>query len=818
MKRSRFLPAFLLCLFVSAICDCAFAQEPPRKLRVVSGVVIDGDDKQPLRAAKVKVIGKKVGTLTSIDGRFQLTLVPGKYVLAFSMVGYETEKVEVDLTESNQEIKVLMRAPTYDAEEVAVFAEDPGVTLIKEALKRKKRQNDSLQSYRYMLYTKFVASTDSNTANRASGKVDTTIVSIFESYSKGYYKKPDKHYNVIVQRRQSANVPQSANFVVFGTNLNAYDDYIEILGQEVATPFHPDALDFYDFTLGKRIGSDSSRFIRRLFFKPKTNQRKLFEGYVDMDMDKNIPLQLEMKPNRAVRLPFDASLVYRQQFDEFENFYVMPVGMQIQSSAEAAVLFVISPRIDIDIETVAYDYRFNERFPDELFSRRRVDVSKDADKLDSSYWGTNAVLPLRPEETYAYRAIEIAQDNPDSAIGIVFFNRLIAPVARVIRFLNTRPFTGIDDLFHYNRVQGAYLGLGLEEKFWERFVASAAFGYGFADKRANYDIRFRYVLREREDLFLNLKLYRLLLRRDNPYVVGVPLITTLSLLNKNDYGDYYYGSGFELSGELGFGQLIYIQRDDFMHPTIFKLFFRNELQTSASVNANFAFFGGERAFRENPPIFNGTMRSFGFDAQINYSPIRRIANFGFQIKGEFSKPTFIPSDFDFAQYYAALLWRTRTLVPLWRMDMRLSAGYSTGGVPPQRFFSLESAVGGTASASAGVFRGMRVKEFYGDRFFSLSLEHNFGEIIPGAFRIPNIASFGIEFIFLGGIGWSEFSKRTLEYSRTTLPTTTLTSEKWYYEVGFGLNQILIILRTDFSLRLSQTRAPILFFTISTATL
>ncbi len=336
MHCSRICIALFFLLF--SLHSTLLAQESTRKLRVVSGIVIDGEDHQPLRAVKVKVLGKKVGTLTSIDGRFQLTLVSGKYTLSFSMVGYETEKVEVDLSESDQTIKVVLKAPTYGTEEVAVFAEDPGVTLIREALKRKKRQQELLQSYRYTLYTKFVASTDSSTANRSMGNKDTTIVSIFESYSKGYYKKPDKYYNQIIQRRQSANVPQSANFVVFGTNLNAYDDYIELLNQDVATPFHPDALDFYDFTPGKRSGSDSSRFIRRLFFKPKTNQRKLFEGYVDMDMDKHIPLQLEMKPNRAVRLPFDAALVYRQQFDEFENFYVMPVGMQIQTSALGLLL------------------------------------------------------------------------------------------------------------------------------------------------------------------------------------------------------------------------------------------------------------------------------------------------------------------------------------------------------------------------------------------------------------------------------------------------------------------------------------------------
>ncbi|MBK7032272.1 MAG: hypothetical protein IPH49_03160 [Ignavibacteria bacterium] len=128
---------------------------------------------------------------------------------------------------------------------------------------------------------------------------------------------------------------------------------------------------------------------------------------------------------------------------------------------------------------------------------------------------------------------------------------------------------------------------------------------------------------------------------------------------------------------------------------------------------------------------------------------------------------------------------------------------------------MESSVSGLVVGS--VFRGMSVKEFYGDRYATISLSHNFGEVIPGLLRIPDIASFGIEFIAFGGIGWTTFSPQTLEYTKTTLPTTDLTSDKAYYEVGLGINRILLFFRLDVNARLSQTSTPAFRVTLSGAT-
>ena len=112
---------------------------------------------------------------------------------------------------------------------------------------------------------------------------------------------------------------------------------------------------------------------------------------------------------------------------------------------------------------------------------------------------------------------------------------------------------------------------------------------------------------------------------------------------------------------------------------------------------------------------------------------------------------------------------------------------------------------------------MRIKEFYGDRSASLQFSHNFGEVIPGVLRIPNIASFGIEFILFGGVQWTSFSPQTLAAYPTTLPTTDITADRTYFELGVGVNRLLLFFRLDVNARISQRDIPELRFTVTNAT-
>lgn len=62
---------FLLLMTIIGVSLGATAQE-----RTISGIVISGDDNEPIVGATVMVVGTTIGTTTDIDGRFTIQNIP----------------------------------------------------------------------------------------------------------------------------------------------------------------------------------------------------------------------------------------------------------------------------------------------------------------------------------------------------------------------------------------------------------------------------------------------------------------------------------------------------------------------------------------------------------------------------------------------------------------------------------------------------------------------------------------------------------------------------------------------------------------------
>ena len=74
---------------------------------VVRGMVIGGDDKEPLIGASIVIDGTNKGVATNIDGQFALKLSPDTS-LVISYIGYKTKKVHVSsLLHSDNNVIVL---------------------------------------------------------------------------------------------------------------------------------------------------------------------------------------------------------------------------------------------------------------------------------------------------------------------------------------------------------------------------------------------------------------------------------------------------------------------------------------------------------------------------------------------------------------------------------------------------------------------------------------------------------------------------------------------------------------------------------------
>ena len=105
MKKILFF--FLCSLFTLG----AFAQEI-----TLTGVVTAADDGQPLPGVSVAVKGTTNGTVTDIDGNYQLQ-VPADAMIQYSFVGMKTQEIPVN---GRTEINVVMETESFGMDEVVV--------------------------------------------------------------------------------------------------------------------------------------------------------------------------------------------------------------------------------------------------------------------------------------------------------------------------------------------------------------------------------------------------------------------------------------------------------------------------------------------------------------------------------------------------------------------------------------------------------------------------------------------------------------------------------------------------------------------------
>lgn len=112
------LLVFLACLFLSL--GMAMAQ-----IRV-SGTVTSSDDGEPIVGASILVQGTKTGTVTDVDGNFQLTAPEGSE-LKVSYLGMKTKNVKVAAS-----LKIVLQSDNRTLDDVVVTA--LGVSREKKAL------------------------------------------------------------------------------------------------------------------------------------------------------------------------------------------------------------------------------------------------------------------------------------------------------------------------------------------------------------------------------------------------------------------------------------------------------------------------------------------------------------------------------------------------------------------------------------------------------------------------------------------------------------------------------------------------------------
>ena len=750
--------------FILFLFSVANAESPAvsASIRLVQGVVYDTLTNQPIPYVTVQVLGTGKSALVNLEGHYRLMLPLGRHQLKFSHIGYLSKTIEIVVSDSSSNCNAYLQPTVLQVSGITAYEEpyDPAQQIIIEAIRRKKDILERIHDYRFDAYTKLIV--------REKPKPDSSkIWLITETQLTCFWEQPNKYKQIITARKQSSNLDAEGNLVGVGEILNFNRNRIDFGRYSIVSPTAKDALDHYDYYLKDSVYVDNRR-IYRLKIEPRSETNPLFVGNISIADSTYDVVEVDVGFNKAVEIPFLDSLRYCQHFAQLEKEYWMPI--EITLSAEVHIKFPGVPsRLSFEHRASLYDYGFDKGTPSGTFGEYDMEVAKQADKVDSTAWYARQTIPLTTEEVRGYQIIDSLEKQSTP------IRKQLLMVGAAATYL---ALGGSYSMFHFNRVEGPYLGMDFNfDRLVPRTELTIKGGYGFSEKHGQFLIGAKHRLWQRQKLDVGAEFQQLIVNR--PVQPDAWMNPTFDVLTaKHDPFDYYYEKGLRayFSAKL-------------LNHTNLTLAYNDLRQASVSTNTDFSILSPDAMHRPNLSIVDGRLRSvsseFTFDSRklTNLKGKDRISSQMqytlFRLGAEYSSMKRLRSDFDFQRYYMYLYRRQRT-AGLGITSLILYGGISENQLPPQRFFPIISG-SGTVSGRGG-FYTINEQGFVGDRAASIFIEHDFGHLLLRGSGLPLIKKIPFTLSVHGGACWTDFRNGGSPESYKVAPRP-------YCEVGFGVGNL-----------------------------
>lgn len=240
--------------------------------------VVKGED-GPLAYASIFVKQTGTGSVTDLEGRYEVQLPPGRYDVYFQYLGYETVSRAVEVGTDYTEINITLKVQVVVLRDVVVKAgkEDPAYTIMRKAIAKAKFHTQQIDTYSAKVYIKGKGQLTDYPwlAKKALEKEGITKDRVFisESVSEIKYTRPNKfEEKVIAVYTNGDNKNTSPNSYIFGS---FYQPEIA----ETVSPLSPKSFSYYRF---EYLGSfkDRNYEISKIKVTPRSKGDDVFEGLI----------------------------------------------------------------------------------------------------------------------------------------------------------------------------------------------------------------------------------------------------------------------------------------------------------------------------------------------------------------------------------------------------------------------------------------------------------------------------------------------------------------------------------------------------------
>lgn len=486
------------------------------------GIVTD-EEGDVIIYANIIVENTTDGTISNEDGYFELEVDEDVYV-QISYLGYESVRIKLKKDVIN---KVILKRSAYDLDEVVVTGTgNPGLEIIKKAIRKRSIYRKAIKRYDANLYTKgkikLVDAPEKifgEELNDMDGVLDTArqgIIYLSESVSKFYYEYPDQIKEVIISSKVAEDDGTVNINSIKSSYFSIYDEYFEFF-KTIVCPLADEATAFYNYKLEGVDMDQSGKLINKIAVMPKSAERPLFSGYLYIvGEDWNVEKVDLSVPGKSLGASFFNEFHFGQHYINYEGKEVL---FSQETTFEGGVF-------GFDFEGV-FNFMFTS-YDMEQASASSVNFSEtfsiadDAHKKDSLYWGEIRPVPLSKVEIREYHRKDSLKriwgsdrflDSLDRANNKFSLFKLLTGY----NFQRTRKHIDIDfnsilSSYRYGGVEGHSLGLGgsyikRDTHDYRKWSIEGDLRYGFSDKKWKWGISSRVHLSPWHNESISFKIY-----------------------------------------------------------------------------------------------------------------------------------------------------------------------------------------------------------------------------------------------------------------------------------------------------------------------
>lgn len=742
----------------------------------IQGLVTDSSTKKPLPFASI-ITNTNTGTLTDVDGKFQIKTTTPFNSLTISYVGYE--KIVVPVKISDKYLKVQLQPSTENLNEIIITAtENPALQIIRNTIENKDKNNieSTLNSFKFNSYTKLLvtAHPDSITGKidsiytlkkgeKVFTKIDSTNYKfkkeidkqhlyISEKISEFQFQKGKKTKEVILASRMAGlQQPIYELLAVTFQDFSFYNEYYTIAGTKYINPIANNALKHYDYKILDTVKNNNQNSIL-IYFKPKiikdftgiegvlyidSKTFAITKGMAELKAIVNVKATQNyiFKPECNCWFPLDMNIIIKKG-DNNENVNLFGGIVKVSNSTKNDSIINTSKNGPSDVSYfISKTENSNILINPELIvknSSSTILFNDDAGKKSEEYWNLYRTDSLTDRGKTTYKNLDSIAKS-ENIEGKIAIGRNLLKGYFHTKYINLN----LGKIINLNNYEGLRLGFGgvTNQNFSNKLKLESYVAYGTKDKDFKYSFGAATRLNKDTNTWFGANF-----TNDLKEAASLDFIaenTSFSPINPRNLNiDKFYNyktvsTYFEHDIQPNLEAKLQISSGDFA-PT-FNYQFINESKnisryrlTTASVNLQYS----PKSEYMNSPIGKLTIKN-------------EFPQFTLQLTKSFEEV--FRSDFDFTQINLRILHKIK---PLRKgvTNILVEGGIVFGDAPISHLYNATPNytyknpwVKRITFAGKNSFETMGYNEFISDRFLAIHLKQNFEPIKLGNKFKPQIS-------------------------------------------------------------------------------